>query len=93
MPEIIYDGNSATVYIDGPVTITAKLEKNYSLLIGVIIIPIVVGGFIVGKKFKRRPIVVSQTVETVEETPKKNIQTSMMKNSPAYLADKITETR
>jgi len=51
--DVIYDGNDALIFIDGPVTVSAKVEKNYSLLIGVIVIPILVIGIIVGKKFKR----------------------------------------
>lgn len=73
--DVVYDGNTALIFVDGPVTVSAKLEKNYSLLIGVIIVPILVVGVIVGKKFKRSgSIIVEKTIEkTVEASEKKYI--------------------
>jgi len=61
--EIERDGNSAQVFIDGPLTITAKLEKNYSLVIIILLIPILVVGVVVAKKFKRN--VSAQTISSV----------------------------
>jgi len=70
--EIIHDGNTAQVFIDGPVTVSAKIEKNYSLLIGVIVIPILVIGVIAGKKLKRAtPIIIEKTIEKTVEAEKK----------------------
>jgi len=65
-----YDGNTAQVFVDGPITISAKLEKNYSLLIGVIVAPILIGSFVVAKKFKRTPpVIVEKTIEKIIEKP------------------------
>jgi len=70
--DIVYDGNTAQVLIDGPVTVSAKIEKNYSLLIGVIVIPILVIGVIVGKKLKRAtPVIIEKTIEKTVEAEKK----------------------
>jgi len=86
--DIIYDGNTALVIIDGPVTVSAKVEKNYSLLIGVIVIPILVVGFIVGKKFKRgSPVIIGKTMETVE----KKYTDKYEQKLSVYLAEQILE--
>jgi len=70
--DIIHDGNTALIFIDGPVTVSAKVEKNYSLLIGVIVIPILVVGVIAGKKFKRAsPVIIEKTIENTVEAEKK----------------------
>ncbi len=63
--DVEYDGNTAQVFIDGPVTVSAKVEKNYSLLIVVIVIPILVIGFVASKKIKRisQPVIIEKTVE------------------------------
>ncbi|NJK78290.1 MAG: hypothetical protein HC944_06265 [Nanoarchaeota archaeon] len=83
-----YDGNTAQVFIDGPVTISAKLEKNYSLLIGVIVVPLLIGGFIVAKKFKRTPPVpVEKPVEKIVE---RIIERAVEKPEPVY-SDKYDE--
>ena len=65
--DVIYDGNTAQIFVDGPVTVSAKVEKNYSLLIVVIVIPILVIGFVAAKKFKRSPIVEERPVEKIVE--------------------------
>jgi hypothetical protein len=86
--DVEYDGNNAQVFVDGPVTVSAKLEKNYSLLIGVIIVPILVGGFIVAKKFKRSPpITVEKPVEKIVE---RIIERAVEKPEPVY-SDKYDE--
>ncbi len=70
--DIIYDGNTALIFIDGPVTVSAKVEKNHSLLIGVIVIPILVIGVVVGKKFKRAsPVIIEKTIENTVGAKKK----------------------
>jgi hypothetical protein len=79
--DVEYDGNVAQVFIDGPVTVSAKVEKNYSLVVVVIVIPILIIGVIIGKKIKNRPTaVVEKPVEkvieriiekSVEKTPEK----------------------
>jgi len=74
--DIVYDGNIAQVLIDGPVTVSAKIEKNYSLLVGVIVVSILIIGVIAGKKLKSRPPVVvekiiEKTIEKTVEAPKK----------------------
>lgn len=95
--EVEYDGNTAQVFIDGPVTVTAKLEKNYSVLIGVIIAPILVVGIIVGKKFKRAPRVVEEkpverivekVIEKVVE-PEKKYQDGYDVTLAKYLSEQI----
>ena len=95
--EVEYDGNTAQVFIDGPVTVTAKLEKNYSVLIGVIIAPILVVGIIVGKKFKRTPhIVEEKPVERIVEKviekvvePEKKYQDGYDESLAKYLSEQI----
>ena len=79
--DVTYDGNIVQVFIDGPVTVSAKVEKNYSLVIGIIIIPILIIGTIGFKKFKNRvptvaeekPVerIVEKVIERVEEPEKK----------------------
>ncbi len=67
--EIEHDGNSAQVFIDGPLTVTAKLEKNYSLVIAVIVMSILAVGVIIGKKFKHSNNTKSkQDLEKTSET-------------------------
>jgi len=82
-----YDGKTAQVFIDGPVTVSAKIEKNYSLLIGVIVIPILVIGVIVGKKFKKTTVIIEKTMEAAEKkyTDKYDEKLSV------YLAEQILE--
>ena len=83
--DIIYDGNTALVFVDGPVTVSAKVEKNYSLLIGVIVIPILVIGFVAAKKFKRSPIVEEKPVEKiVERIIEKIVETPQKKYEDGY---------
>jgi len=90
--DIIHDGNTALVLIDGPVTVSAKVEKNYSLLIVVIIIPILVIGVIVGKKFKRSaPVIIEKTIEKRVEAPKKKYSKNYDKELSIYLANQILE--
>ncbi len=89
--DIIYDGNTAQVLIDGPVTVSAKIEKNYSLLIGVIVIPILVIGVIVGKKLKRAPpVIIEKTIEKTVEAEKK-YEDKYDEKLSVYLADQILE--
>jgi len=84
--DIVYDGNTAQVIIDGPVTVSAKIEKNYSLLIGVIVIPILVIGVIVGKKFKKTTVIIEKTMEAEKKyTDKYDEKLSV------YLAEQILE--
>jgi hypothetical protein len=89
--DVIRDGNTALVIIDGPVTVSAKIEKNYSLLIGVIVIPILVIGVIIGKKFKRTPVIIEKTIEKTVETPKKKYSENYDKELSVYLANQILE--
>jgi len=90
--DIIHDGNTALVLIDGPVTVSAKVEKNYSLLIVVIVIPILVIGVIVGKKFKRSaPVIIEKTIENIVEAPKKKYSKNYDKELSIYLANQILE--
>jgi len=85
--DVEYDGNTAQVFIDGPVTVSAKLEKNYSLLIGVIVVPLLIGGFVVAKKFKRTPVPVEKPVEKIVE---RIIERPVEKPEPVY-SDKYDE--
>jgi len=90
--DVIYDGNNALIFIDGPVTVSAKVEKNYSLLIGVIVIPILVIGVVVGKKFKRvTPIIVEKTIEKTVETPTKKYEDHYDEKLSVYLTEQILE--
>ena len=76
--------------IDGPVTVSAKVEKNYSLLIGVIVIPIIVVGVVVGKKFKRGPpVIIEKTIEKTVEAPKKKYEDKYDEKISAYLSEQI----
>ncbi len=89
--DIIYDGNSALILIDGPVTVSAKIEKNYSLLIGVIVIPILVIGVVAGKKLKRAPpVIIEKTIEKTVEAEKK-YEDKYDEKLSVYLAEKILE--
>jgi hypothetical protein len=88
--DIIYDENSALVFIDGPVTVSAKVEKNYSLLIGVIVIPILVIGFVAVKKFKRStPVIIEKTIEKIVEAPKKKYTDGYDEKLSLYLSEQI----
>jgi hypothetical protein len=90
--DIIYDGNTAQVFIDGPVTVSAKVEKNYSLLIGVIVIPILVIGFVAAKKFKRipqQPVIIEKTIEKIVEAPKKKYTDGYDEKLSVYLSEQI----
>jgi len=89
--DVQFDGNTAQVLIDGPVTVSAKLEKNYSLLIGVIVIPILVIGVIVGKKLKRAtPIIIEKTIEKTVEAEKK-YEDKYDEKLSVYLVEQILE--
>ncbi|MBA4718564.1 MAG: hypothetical protein HRO68_05530 [Nitrosopumilus sp.] len=96
--DVDYNGNTAQVFIDGPVTVSAKIEKNYSLLIGIIVIPILIIGVIVGKKFKRRPTVVEEKpvekiieriIEKTVEAPKTQYSDKYDKELSVYLEEQI----
>jgi len=88
--DIIYDGNIALVLVDGPVTVSAKVEKNYSLLIVVIIIPILIVGVIVGKKFKRAPpVIIEKTIKKTIEAPQKKYTDKYDEKLSVYLAEQI----
>jgi len=92
--DVEYDGNTAQVFIDGPITVSAKVEKNYSLLIGVIVIPILVIGFVAVKKFKRTsPVIVEKIIEkTIEKTveaPKKKYTDNYDEKLSVYLSEQI----
>ena len=89
--DIVYDGNTAQVFIDGPVTVSAKIEKNYSLLIGVIVIPILVIGVVVGKKLKRpTPVIIEKTIEKTVEAEKK-YEDKYDEKLSVYLVEQILE--
>jgi len=90
--DIIYDGDTALVFIDGPITVSAKVEKNYSLLIGVIVIPILIVGVIAAKKFKRAtPVIIEKTIEKTVEAPKKKYEDNYDQKLSIYLAGQILE--
>jgi len=90
--DIIYDGNTALVLVDGPVTVSAKVEKNYSLLIVVIVIPILIVGIIAGKKFKRvPPVIIEKTIEKTVEVPQKKYTDKYDEKLSVYLAEQILE--
>jgi hypothetical protein len=96
--DVTYDGNTAQVFIDGPVTVSAKIEKNYSLVVGVTIIPILILGIIGFRKFKNRvsavveekPVerIVEKVIERVEE-PEKKYEDGYDAKLSAYLSDQI----
>jgi len=87
--DVEYDGNTALIFIDGPVTVSAKFEKNYSLLIVVIVIPILVIGVVVGKKFKRTsPVIIQKTIEKTVEA-KKKYEDKYDEKLSKYLAEQI----
>lgn len=90
--EIEHDGNSAHVFVNGPLTVTAKMEKNYSLMMAIIIIPIIVVGFIIAKKFKRT-IVTTQTIATtsMEKTHETQYVEKYDQEISAYLSEQILE--
>ena len=77
-------GNSAQVMINGPVTITAKFEKNYSLMAAVIIIPILIIGVIVGKKIKNSKFQFRSgaSVEDITQAVEKVVETKLVEKSP-----------
>jgi len=78
--------------VDGPVTVSAKVEKNYSLLIGVIVIPILIVGFVAAKKFKRAtPVIIEKTIEKTVEAPKKKYVDNYGEKLSVYLAEQILE--
>jgi hypothetical protein len=84
--DVTFDGNVAQVFIDGPVTVTAKVEKNYSLVAGVIIIPILIIGFVGFKKFKSRvpAIVEEKPVERIVEKVIERVETPEKKYDDGY---------
>ena len=99
-------GNSAEVKINGPLTITAKFEKNYSLMATVIILPILVIGVVIGKKIKNSKFrlrsgasaediaqAVGKVVETklVEKSPEANYIENYDEEITAYLSEQISE--
>jgi len=96
--DVMYDGNTAQVFIDGPVTVSAKVDKNYSLVAGVIIILILIIGIIGFKKFKNRipsvveekPVerIVEKIIERVEE-PEKKYEDGYDKKLSDYLSEQI----
>jgi hypothetical protein len=97
--DVTYDGNIAQVFIDGPVTVSAKVEKNYSLVVGVIVIPILIMGFIGFRKFKNRvPIdeekpverIVEKVIEKVAETPEKKYEDGYDEKLSIYLKEQIS---
>lgn len=90
--EIERDGNSAHVFVSGPLTVTAKMEKNYSLVAVIIIIPILAIGFIVAKKFKRTTVT-TQTIATVnmEKTPETQYIEKYDQEISAYLSEQTLE--
>lgn len=89
--DLVRDGNNLLAIINGPVTATAKVDQNYSLVVAVIAIPVIAGGVIYVKKFKKNPILIPQTVEAVEETPKKKYSDKYDEELSEFLADQILE--
>ncbi len=88
--DIVYDGNTVLVLVDGPLTVSAKIEKNHSLLIVVIVIPILVIGVVAGKKFKRTaPIIIEKTIEKTVEVPKKKYADKYDEKLSVYLIEQI----
>jgi hypothetical protein len=74
------------------------MEKNYSLVIAVIVIPVIAVGFIIGKKFKRvSPVVVEKPaekivekiIERVVDTPEKKYEDGYDTKLSAYLSEQI----
>ena len=63
-----YDGNVAQVIVDGPVTVVAKYEKNYGLLITVIVVPIFIGAVIAYRRFKTPKSSLKTNSESSETT-------------------------
>ena len=95
--DVTYDGNTAQVFIDGPVAVSAKVEKNYSLVIGMIVIPILIIGVVGFRKFKSRvpavekkPVerIVEKIIERVEE-PEKKYEDGYDKILSDYLSEQI----
>ncbi len=86
------------MFIDGPVTVSAKVEKNYSLVIGVIVIPVLIIGVVGFRKFKNRvsevieekPVerIVEKVIEQVE-TPEKKYEDRYDKTLSDYLSEQI----
>lgn len=90
--DVEYDGNTAQVFVDGSVTVSAKVEKNYSLLIGFIVIPILIIGFIASKKIKRtpqQPVIIEKTIEKTVEAPKKQYADKYDEKLSVYLSEQI----
>ena len=88
--EIEYDGNLAQVFIDGPVTVSAKVEKNYSLLVGVIVILVLIVGVIAGKKFKRDiHVIIEKPVEKSDNVSQKKHSDKYNEELLEFLSDKI----
>jgi len=97
--DVTYDGNTAQIFIDGPVTVSAKVEKNYSLVASVIVIPILIIGFIGFKKFKNRvppveekPVerIVEKVIEKVAEVPEKKYEDGYDEKLSIYLKEQIS---
>jgi len=66
--EVEYDGNIAQVFIDGPITVSAKVEKNYSVLIGIVVALFIAVGIPISKKLKRKtPVIEEKPVERIVE--------------------------
>jgi hypothetical protein len=94
--DIEYDGNVAQVFIDGPVTVSAKVEKNYSLVVAVIVIPILIVGVIAGKKLKRTSVAEEKPVERIVEKviekvvePEKKYEDGYDQKLSDYLSEQI----
>ncbi len=95
--DVTYDGNIVQVFIDGSVTVSAKVEKNYSLIIGMIVIPILVIGVVGYRKFKNRPpIVIEKPVERIVEkvierveAPEKKYEDGYDNKLSEYLSEQI----
>jgi hypothetical protein len=91
-------GNSAQIMINGPVTISAKFEKNYSLMAVVIIIPVLIVGVFFGKKIKNSKFRLGSrtSVEDITQAVEKAVETKLVETSPEskYIEnydEKITE--
>ena len=77
-------GNSAQIMINGPMTISAEFEKNYSLMAAVIIIPILIVGAFVGKKIKNSKFRLRSrtSIEDITQAVEKAVETKLVEKSP-----------
>ena len=94
--EVEYDGNIAQVFIDGPITVSAKVEKNYSVLIGIVIALFISVGIPISKKLKRKTPAIEKPVERIVEKviekvvePEKKYEDGYDQKLSEYLSEQI----